>query len=84
MQKSEFQNHLELEKKSELRKTQNEANLPVHAMPTDNNTHWNSKFKLMCFILDQEAALRLVLNDRNTLDLIPSADTFQVITKSIM
>ena len=71
-------------KKTWSKKAQSEVNFPVHAMAADNNTRWNSKVKLMCFILDRETALRLLLYDRNTSDLIPSADIFEVISKLII
>lgn len=65
-------------KRRDLTTIQQELGLPIKAVPTDNNTRWNSKFKLICFVLEQENAIRRIFNDRLTSCLIPSAEIFQV------
>lgn len=70
---------MSFKKKRELSKAQRELNLPVKTIPSDNNTRWNSKYKLLCYVIEQEAALRTVLSERSTSHLLPSASKFQVI-----
>lgn len=69
---------MSFKKKRELAKIQRELKLPVKVIPSDNNTRWNSKFKLLCYCIEQEDALRSLFNDRATYHLIPSPAMFQV------
>ena len=65
-------------KKRELKKKQQELALPVRSMKVDCKTRWGSKHKMIQLLLEQEQAIRAVLSDRNHVDLIPSANQFQV------
>lgn len=65
-------------KRRELAEIQLAHNLPVCAVPSECSTRWNSKFKLITFILEQELAIRDLLKDRHTVHLIPSTNRFQV------
>lgn len=65
-------------KRRELTKIQTELGLPVRAIAADCKTRWGSKLKLIQRILEQEKALRIVLSDRNHVELIPTAYDFLV------
>jgi ribosomal protein S8 len=65
-------------KRRELARIQRDLNLPILTMPTECSTRWNSKHKLVTYVLEQERALRDLFNDRSTQHLLPSEARFQV------
>lgn len=59
---------------------QQELGLPNKAFPGECKTHWGSKFKVIDYVLQQEAAIRGVLNECSTVHvhLIPNDDQLKV------
>ena len=70
--------HTSYKKKRLLAEKQKAHDLPVLAVPGECKTRWMSKYKLICFVLQHESAIRDVLNDRANVHLIPSVQSFQV------
>ena len=64
---------LSWKKHKALTKAQADLNLPCHSLISDCKTRWGSTQKMLERLLEQEAAIRLVLStDRKTSHLVPS------------
>lgn len=70
--------HTSYKKRNLLAEKQRSHDLPVLSVPGECKTRWMSKFKLVRYVLANEAAIRDVLNDRATAHLIPTVQNFQV------
>lgn len=65
-------------RKRELSVKQQDLGLPNKAFPGECKTRWGSMFKMIDYVLQQEAAIRGVLNERSTVHLIPTDDQLKV------
>lgn len=65
-------------RKQELADQQRVLGLPVKAFPGECKTRWGSLYKLINFVLENEKAIRVVLNDRTTMSLMLTASQLKV------